>query len=407
MRKTIFLFSALLIIGAIYSCKKNNSSSKNDDYTQDLLKATTNIGKYHNNGMAYIIGNLNKSNRLKTTSTSAEAPTSLEVYQQAAAYVSSLGDYSALATTPSPNLVQNLQNAASINNVNDLQTQWTSSVSSVGTSGLIITAREQGMVAEIEQVLVNASNQLSNAENHNVIKEKLNAIKVKYSNIIYNANEGELFNGLLNIASSSNDFNFDYLNTGQAVNGPPPPDKSLANVIAADALGYIWGWGKAVYEDSKKPGGIQKSGENERIKQGLIGAIQASSMKLLPVKSTVSPTVIFDPKLKTPKTISDYLKKNGSNYELKIQELSDNAPIASISIHLDSKYIVLNYIDSQGLPQAQQTSFDFDADWPAYSIKLNQPLMFDGVIFNQVFFMGDLGLYINWGENRYFLSNNM
>ncbi|NHA04345.1 hypothetical protein G7092_11085 [Mucilaginibacter sp. HC2] len=406
MKKIFFLFSALLIIGAIYSCKKNNNSSKNDD-TQDLLKTTANIGKYHNSGMAYVIGNLNKSNRLKTTSTSAEAPTSLEVYQQAAAYVSSLGDYLALATTPSPNLIQNLQNAASINNVNDLQIQWTSSVNSVSTSGLIITTREQGMVAEIEQVLVNASNQLSNTENHNVIKEKLNSIKVKYSNTVYNANEGELFNGLLSIASSSNDFNFDYLNTGQSVNGPPPPDKSLANVIAADALGYIWGWGKAVYEDSKKPGGIQKSGENERIKQGLIGAIQASSMKLLPVKTTVPPTVIFDPKLNSPKTISDYLKKIGGSYELKIQELSDTAPIASISIHLDSKYIVLNYIDNQGLPQQQQTSFDFDEDWPDYSIKLNQPLMFDGVIFNKVFFMGDTGLYIMWGENRYFLSNNM
>lgn len=109
----------------------------------------------------------------------------------------------------------------------------------------------------------------------------------------------ELVGGVLYLCrASANYWMENYTKVGGGTTG------GVGNFIQVDAFGYLFGWGSALWDDAHSPGGVQPSGQERRIGQGLLGAMAASgglafgpiSQKILnsTLPSLVSDTTPFD-----------------------------------------------------------------------------------------------------------------
>lgn len=112
-------------------------------------------------------------------------------------------------------------------------------------------------------------------------------LKFKYETILSNS---ELLSGLINIGTDSN--HYWYNQSGlvttksseeQTIEETPieAEKQPLYIIVAADCLGYIFGWAGAVFRESSSPGGLKKENQWNRVGEGVVSALQYSSVGLL------------------------------------------------------------------------------------------------------------------------------
>jgi hypothetical protein len=94
---------------------------------------------------------------------------------------------------------------------------------------------------------------------------------VKLHNSELNNLSSEIVGGLLYIIrGSANYWKDNYSRFAGADTG------DVDGIIQADALGFLLGWGAALWDDAHSPGGVQESGSSRRIGQGMFGAMNFS-----------------------------------------------------------------------------------------------------------------------------------
>lgn len=305
------LFSGILMM---IGCSKNADKKIDPGNVTKVVDATAIAGKLHNSGLDYVartllkIGNQDKS--FATSLSIIDGPTGIPtpvitdlqhvsaeaIAQSALAYVAQTPAYTGI-TLDHPaelNAQLGLLNADFSNE--GMQNAWDTSTQDPRLNGLT-TFRESTMVSEIQEIFNDVYSQnLSNDQVHDLLKTKLLSLRQKYANLLYNENEGELFNGIIDIALNSNDYWHNVFAQPAVVSRKgktaakrannlvlAPINKELTSpaFIQADCIGYISGWVSALWSDYNSAGGVRASGQRHRIGQGLIWGLSASSFGLL------------------------------------------------------------------------------------------------------------------------------
>ena len=129
-----------------------------------------------------------------------------------------------------------------------IQAMWTEEISTLSNNPLLLTSRETGMANELKAIFSTVySLGMTQGYAYNFFKMEFKRLEDKYQFLSFNENEGELFLGLLNIAKSSNE----YWHVGSPSFDLPPVDPNELEpvIVQVDLIGYIVGWGKAVWAD--------------------------------------------------------------------------------------------------------------------------------------------------------------
>ncbi len=314
MKTLKFIFPLILLL-VIYSCKRNESQPSINAGSQDLLKSTALAGKVHNAGLSYIISDVLNSTsqnpRLNSGSTSLNSSfsngyradnlhpevSSATIFKSAIGYMAKQPEYSHLTFNSTPELLQKLDDLRADISESGMKKQWNTLVDSKIYN--LITSREKNMVNDIKQVFDEVHGQQASNQIYLVLKSKLEALRLKYSNINYQENEGELFNGIIDIALASNNY-WHNLSDPSLISPANKSTEGLSKksisalhinsetigqsssaLIQLDCLGYLSGWGSALWDDYNSKGGVKPSGQWRRIGQGAIWGMSASSAGML------------------------------------------------------------------------------------------------------------------------------
>lgn len=294
------IYLALFLMGALVSCKKNSSETTmdGDSYNLKLRERAKEVGIDHNNGMDYFLaGNsvLNQAHRSGINKkisfsrnaksgkmeSSERAPiwqsyTSKQIYSYAKAFGNPLTKGS--STVPEieydPEMIAKLDYLKEHSDPASIQAMWTEEISTLSNNPLLLTSRETGMVNELKAIFSTVySLGMTQGYAYNFFKMEFKRLEDKYQFLSFNENEGELFLGLLNIAKSSNE----YWHVGSPSFDLPPVDPNELEpvIVQVDLIGYIVGWGKAVWADYDS-GNLHSTGQWRRIKAGGSNAIGTS-----------------------------------------------------------------------------------------------------------------------------------
>ncbi|WP_454881742.1 hypothetical protein [Sphingobacterium detergens] len=305
MKKLTFL---IILCIAISSCKKDSNSQQNVDlqeYNSKLKGNTKNLGISHNDGISYSIN----SNQLSTgflfppktnpdPLSSAPNYTSQDLKDIIISTYDFIGstygeEYRGIPSQILPTVVDviNAPNTVLVNAKID-------SIENILTQNSILTAREALMIQELQNIFtVGSQLNMTSLQAGPYFANKLETLRTKYENIVWNINEGEAFLGMLSIAESSNE----YWHLGTTLQLPPTqqtgnsakfnkkmnvtvipaldPFEPEGSIVHVDLAGYALGWGWAVYNDWAA-GNLHESGQNGRITRGLQTAITASALRL-------------------------------------------------------------------------------------------------------------------------------
>ncbi len=263
----------LCIFVLLFACKKE-SSKMSTEYTFNLKKNAKLLASRHNPGMDYVSQKLSTTlftkdgNRPVSVSTDDgdSGRTRAEIIFDAASefiYEVEVADDTYLTQEMIPTLDNILINGtvSLVRNEYDTATQDVLSLEP-------ITSREATLVADFSNILNEAYNMnLDRAQTYSFMESELSRLTDEMSNIAYHPNEGELINGLLEIAKQSNLYWSGHL---------PTRDLPSVSLVQMDLVGYIFGWGEALREDVMA-GDVQPSGQARRIEKGIWGALGFSA----------------------------------------------------------------------------------------------------------------------------------
>lgn len=294
------IYLSLFLMGAVISCKKNSPELTTGDnsYNLKLKERAKEVGIEHNNGMDYFLASnsvLNLSHKSGVNKkvsfyrnakngkmeSSEKAPvwlsyTSKQVYS----YAREFGNSSTKSSNAVPkidydaDLIKKLDYLKEHTDPVSIQAMWTDEISVLSNNALLLTSREAGMVNELKGIFSTVySLGMTQGYAYNFFKSEFKRLEEKYQFVSFNENEGELFLGLLNIAKSSNE----YWHVGSDAFDLPPvdPNEPEPVIVQVDLIGYIVGWGKAVWADYDS-GNLHSSGQWRRIKAGGSNAIGTS-----------------------------------------------------------------------------------------------------------------------------------
>lgn len=279
-KNTTFL-AVILVLSIISAC-----TNKND---LKLSKTeTSNIGKFHNQGLDFINSQMFNSSKFKVTHDyitygkriipfEENTVPSKELINLAYDFVDENTTYPQIydIEIQKDELVTELDFIREDISSNALQLIWSNNTSSA-CEIIDIPLTEKQAVSDLEKVFSDLGNQiyLSPYQQYDYIKKKIESLQSKYV-----LNESELFSGLLEIASSSNDYW--YLSNQTTGNLPGIPiNNPQTALVQIDCIGYIVGWAVAVNDDYRN-GQLTPDRQWGRIRAGLIGAIGASSLGLI------------------------------------------------------------------------------------------------------------------------------
>lgn len=313
MKKTGYILFLLLIISA---CSKEKEITKND---KEMFTNKYNIGNIHNNGLSHL-GNkiLNRTRRLNKQASIKN------IYLDNKNTVNSKEENAKYITANSLDFINNTEDFANIDlhtnlsrgiedvinttqNLNEIQMNdyWNLVTEFKGLED-VISSREREMVSEIQRIFTDLTPlTLTNSQLHAVIKNRLEALKEKHANIIFEDCEGELFLGAMEIALYSTDFwsekstitlvsniNANRFNkfafTHQFTSNPQEQViETPGAIIQADIIGYLFAWGGALWNDSQSEKGVRAEDQYSRIGTGLWGAMGASTGRLIKPNATL------------------------------------------------------------------------------------------------------------------------
>lgn len=273
------VFLAIVFAAITSSCRKvaNTPSA-----TQLVLNATASAGATYTEGITHI-----RSLLLSPASPALQGPSrnvsSRELFQHAADYMTAQLAYSTLTATPTPELLRKINNLRANPSPEAMQAEWALSLS-IFDNNRLITSREKRIVQEIYQAFdFLYQKHLSAIQYHDTLNQQLTAIQAKYANAVYSDNEGELCNGLLAIALSSNEYHFhNNYRTGAFTASPFILTPAQQCMVQLDCIGYIAGWSNALWEDQHTATGILPVDQWNRVGQGILWSIAAGSATLLP-----------------------------------------------------------------------------------------------------------------------------
>ncbi|WP_343533580.1 hypothetical protein [Pedobacter sp.] len=307
LKKNYFL--AIAFFCFISACKKNGQNTiENFDvanYNVQLKRLTGNVGKVHNNGLdvalrssILITHNKLQFNRRQVQSLFPTAPDPENPGQEASEssalaacenYINNQPEFSGLNLSTSPDVMLSINSSATIRTPSHLSNQLDSVLNILNQYNLI-SSRELGMVEELNDIFINGySLNLNQADANYYFATELQALRNQHMNIVWNVNEGELFLGMLEVAINSNIYwhsnlsnetqGFRTSKTMTLSNELLPADPTLPEepLVQVDAIGYIFGWGKAVLSDYNN-NKLNPSGQWHRIGQGALTALQASTL---------------------------------------------------------------------------------------------------------------------------------
>lgn len=314
--KTIKILSVLFLLVAV-SCQKNDSNENINVNFQNVS-----IGKLHNQGLTYIANALSKKqkepgkirasssggNQTPVESIPEEVVLSSTLMGEAYDFVTQIPEYTNLQVNAElSELVTNGMDYLRISTPEGAFNYWDALIEE-DQIGSVISLNEQAIMQEFGEIFRDIFVlSLPDDQKYNLLKSKLQTLKIKYDDI-----SSEIFDGAMDVALNSTEYwynlpqqgliasslyhsNFNptgVLHNRASSNQPVPipndpiPVNDPAYLIQADAIGYLVTWGQAVWEDSKKPGGVTPEGANDRIGRGLWGAISFSAAAAIPVKPT-------------------------------------------------------------------------------------------------------------------------
>lgn len=293
--KTLFILT-LLGLGCTKS-QKDISADQSAKNSSDQLRQLTERGaEIHNPGLDFvkkIFLAKQENNRINLVNPGNGNGDPTPVTPGEVVIVNTQNYFSTLLSTqqiyrlPGRNLTARLDELIASPSEALVRHQYSSGIDSA-TAKSVLTPREQTMVAQVTTIFNNAYSQnLSREATYTYLKTQLTALKNTYSSIVYVGNEGELFNGLIDIALQSNEYwryaepsagtivssTNNILTNGLATNRVALPNPAF---IQMDAAGYILGWAKAVYDDVNA-GTLTKDRQWIRINSGFLAAVGFSS----------------------------------------------------------------------------------------------------------------------------------
>jgi len=137
----------------------------------------------------------------------------------------------------------------------------------------LITAREKQLLARAKDVFNIDFSSMTITQTGQYIHEQALILLNDYNNISWNQNEGELAGGLLNIMKASSNFWKDQARSST-------PNHTTKMLIHVDCIGYLAGWGNAVWNDYWN-GNLNSGGQGKRIASGLIVGAAMSTAGLV------------------------------------------------------------------------------------------------------------------------------
>ncbi len=280
MKKSMFIFA--VAIGIIFTaCERNEKNELDYDYS--LINK---IGQQHNDGLDYVMSKINQDQSIRRGMQKInrlDAPVSSKTIATLSfEYVESIPDFAKSETfsvdreKSIETLTTHLDEIRTDLSVENVKSKW---IESLNTTYEIVQIShvEKQAISEIQQVFESIYNtNISSSELHEYLQVKINHVATNYNNSL-NA-ENELFTGLLQITSFSNDYWNNVKQQVSVIDEPLIPFEPDPYVVQLDCIGYILAWTSAVYEDSKTEKGVTKDGQWNRIGKGLFGAVGASTL---------------------------------------------------------------------------------------------------------------------------------
>ncbi|MEH3115208.1 hypothetical protein [Pedobacter terrae] len=316
------LLMMLGIAMTIISCKKEMDKTSGPDlarYNRNLKRLTSVVGRMHNDGVTVALkvkGNSFRPNlqqSLFPTTPSNPTPT-LSYYQSADVknlnnaiydYVLAQPEFSGSGRGIITEVVPKVISIVYAQTSQQIDSKVDSTVLSLRQNN-ILSIREAGMIKEIQDIFMDGySLNMNQSVAGPYFSNKLNQLKNKYINIIWDINEGEAFLGALEIAISSNQYwhsntaqvlpiaskvaqhklmSID--KTGNLLLPPFTPDDPETPIVQVDLVAYLLSWGWQVY-NQYMAGTLDSSGQYDRISRGLQAAISASTLRLIKTSMAV------------------------------------------------------------------------------------------------------------------------
>jgi len=215
----------------------------------------------------------------------------------------------------------------------------------------LLTPREAAMIQEIQNIFTTGSQlNMTSAQAGPYFANKLQALRTKYKNIVWNVNEGEGFLGMLSIAESSNEYwhlgttlqnpstkvtansqgNSLKLNKKMTVTAFPvlDPLEPESSIVHIDLASYAFGWGWAVYDDFIA-GNLHESSQYRRITKGLQAAITGSTLGVIKPDVDITTDLLTDSPIggnpgTSPQIYNFPSDYNGLYYYVSSEELAHN-----------------------------------------------------------------------------------
>ena len=271
-----FLFIVSVLFLGI-SCKKSDNECDSESNVKELTK---NVGKYHNEGLDYLfkkLYSLNPNKGLLRAAPSGEI-SSEAIVTASYEYVQSIPEFTEIPFDA--NIKEHVQELDAIRDdltFSGVQNIW-SSITNDNSFKSSVPLSEQNAISEVNQIFVNLStSNLSPEQWYNYIKNNAMVIQSKYNL------QGEAVCGLLSIMNSSNEYwhNASSLSVTTPSDPPIPLDPII---VEADCVGYLFGWGRAFWDDQTRFNNQKdfSNNANNRIMAGLWSAMSVSFVKALP-----------------------------------------------------------------------------------------------------------------------------
>ncbi|WP_316817075.1 hypothetical protein [Pedobacter nyackensis] len=300
--KFYFYFILGLLLFTVYSsCKKDKGNVASEfelrQYNSNLKRLTGVIGKLHNEGITEALSNnkegligagkslLPMSPTIYTTPPLNGTYNELDlkniissIYDYVLSQPEFFGSERGIPQQVVPDLVSivNEPNPATINLKID-------ATITLLRQQNYISLREAGMIKELQNIFINGYALNMTQINAGIyFTDKLDELRAKYADIEWGINEGEGFLGMLEIATSSNQ----YWHEVQSLDLEDP-------IVQVDMGAYVLAWGWLVYNEAMA-GTLQSRDQWKRISRSTQAAITASTLRTIKIYSVPINTLIVN-----------------------------------------------------------------------------------------------------------------
>ncbi|MBT2561872.1 hypothetical protein J7E50_20100 [Pedobacter sp. ISL-68] len=334
MKKLSILMLALI---ALFSCKKSNNNVADDlqQYNYNLKRLTGVVGKLHNEGVARALLIKNKGLSIPKIQSlfpvSPETPTTPQpvgaysaqdvrnIIASSYDYVLSQPEFSGSERGIPAQVIPSVISTIYAPDPVTINLKVDSTVTSLRQQNLV-SIREAGMIQELQDIFINGyALNMTQANAGVYFANKLNELRAKYVNIVWEINEGEGFLGMLEIATSSNQYwhanttqpaiasigkspQAKLMSINKTMNLLVPPATPLepeTPIVQVDLAAYALSWGWSVWNEYQA-GTLNSSGQWNRISKGLQVAISASTLRLVKSSSALITIELFQEAGVTP-----------------------------------------------------------------------------------------------------------